>query len=361
LKLKYIPEIDDYELDFDIIENNNNINNVNVVDGDDNNDNSNNNVNNMNSNYFNNDNNTDNNNNNNNYNNNNNQNNQNNDNNNNTDTDNTNSTTVIKHVLSDLSDIDIQAINLHNNSNFNTLNTEETNAELLALKNEETLKNCYSFDYAVTLSYELIDKHNNKNNSFSNNYNNNTSNNNNNSNNNITKHHNHNNTNTTTTNNSLLEQRKSVLLELQKNIIIAPPPLCFGWMQKQGRIVPTIIKRFFILEKGFLSYYSKDINLLSIELQKTPQQSPKTQFKTNKKPQPDGFLQVTNYELYTDQKHGKFEIILNPSLDSYDNRKYTLYVDSLTELDMWVKSLVEHINFNIEGCNSNNEDKIIEI
>eukprot|EP01038_Epipyxis_sp_PR26KG_P013024 gene13024-17456_t len=120
-----------------------------------------------------------------------------------------------------------------------------------------------------------------------------------------------------------------------------PPPICSGWMHKQGRIMPGIKKRFFVLENAYLIYYAKDIN----------------DHDGHDKPEVLGTLQVTNYQLITETSTGKIKLLLVPGDGAKDNRKYALYVDNFIDKDMWERALTQHFKYNPSdefGMNENN-------
>lgn len=125
------------------------------------------------------------------------------------------------------------------------------------------------------------------------------------------------------------------------------PSIGKGWLLKKGQIIPTIKKRFFLVENGNIYYYSSDISD-KIEQAKDPNFVPpqsKNKYDT-KYGRCLGFFNLKDFSLYSNYSTNTIELILIPGEQSVVKRRLTLYCEDYMERDYWVKSINTHISFN---------------
>jgi hypothetical protein len=87
-----------------------------------------------------------------------------------------------------------------------------------------------------------------------------------------------------------------------------------------GQMIPSIKKRFFVLERGMLSYYKEDIVEKNKEDQLKEEASPPNDTRTRRRsstskrriPKPLGKFCIYDYTIYSDIRGGKIELLLVP-------------------------------------------------
>jgi len=125
-----------------------------------------------------------------------------------------------------------------------------------------------------------------------------------------------------------------------RSTTVTAPPICKGWLWKKGQIMPTIKKRFFILDEGNIYYYASDISSL---LEVVPDGEIGEGIRDHScLPKPLGMMSITQYQVYTDTSQGRIELILTPGAKSNGTRKLSLFCEDYTQRDIWVRALTSH-------------------
>ena len=112
--------------------------------------------------------------------------------------------------------------------------------------------------------------------------------------------------------------------------------------------MPTIKRRFFVLETGMISYYKDDVtSLLADEDEESIAVGShnRSASSTRRLPTPLGKFCVQDYKVFSEMASGVIEIVLTPGDRSKSIREMTIYCDDFMERDKWVKALKAHSGY----------------